>query len=438
MTSTAIRADNLSKRFRLGLKEEISDSLVTAGLKWVKQPLRNFQYLRSLSKFSDQDSPDVLWALRDVNFEIKRGEVVGFIGKNGAGKSTLLKILSRITDPTSGQVEVFGRVSSLLEVGTGFHPELTGRENVYLNGTILGMKKKEIDQKFEEIIEFSGVRRFVDTPVKRYSSGMMVRLAFAVAAHLEPEILIVDEVLAVGDAQFQQKSIGKMQDVARGDGRTVLFVSHNMGCIERLCQKVVVMEEGRIKMITDTKSGIREYLRQCSSSAVGPDIRHLPRLGDGRIRLSGFRLLDPSGDELSSALSGRDMTFAIRYQSSLPSIQARICVGLSVHALNGDTLFTLFTYHTGHDFRDIMPGGEFHCRIRRLPLNAGRYLIHARVEWNDEVCDFPTEPIAYLEVEAGDFYGTGKLTTDRGYSPFLVDAEWKCEDIQNNPIQSIL
>lgn len=437
MTPTAIRATNLSKRFRLGLRDEISDSLVSAGLKWAKQPLKNFNYLRSLSNFTDADSPDILWALREVNFEIKRGEVVGFIGKNGAGKSTLLKILSRITDPTGGQVEVFGRVSSLLEVGTGFHPELTGRENVYLNGTILGMKKREIDQKFAEIIDFSGVSRFVDTPVKRYSSGMMVRLAFAVAAHLEPEILIVDEVLAVGDAQFQQKSIGKMQDVARGHGRTVLFVSHNMGCIERLCQKVVVMEEGRIKMITDTKTGIREYLRQCSSGNAGPDIPTLPRSGDGRIQINGFRLLDSLGHEVVSALSGRDIVFAVRYESVEESIPAKVCVGLTVHALTGEALFTLFTYHTGDDFTQIEPMGEFQCRIRRLPLNAGRYLIYARVEWNGELCDSPTEPIAYLEVEAGDFYGTGKVTTDRGYFPFLVDAEWTWGSGSTQSIQSI-
>lgn len=436
MTSLAIRADNLSKRYRLGLREEMSDSLVGAGLKWAKQPIRNFQYLRSLTKFSDEDTPDVLWALKDINFEIKQGEVVGFIGKNGAGKSTLLKILSRITDPTRGQVEVFGRVSSLLEVGTGFHPELTGRENVYLNGTILGMKKREIDQKFDEIIDFSGVSRFIETPVKRYSSGMMVRLAFAVAAHLEPEILIVDEVLAVGDAQFQQKSIGKMQDVAKGKGRTVLFVSHNMGCIERLCEKVIVLEEGRIRMITDTKTGIREYLKQCSS-AGGPNVRTLPREGNGQIRITGFRMLDEEGDEIRSGLSGKDLIFAIPYESGNHGLQGKIAVGIQVHCLNGEPLFSVYNYHTGDEFSHVDPVGEFRCRIPRLPLNPGRYLIQARIECDATLCDAPTEPIAYIEVEGGDFYGTGKLTTDRGYFPVIVDADWIHSTGTRWPIQSI-
>ena len=190
------------------------------------------------------DDADIFWALKDINFEVKKGEVLGIIGKNGAGKSTLLKILSRITEPTGGRIEIYGRIASLLEVGTGFNPELSGRENVYLNGTILGMTKKEIDLKFDEIIDFSGVEKFIDTPVKRYSSGMKVRLAFAVAAHLDPEILIIDEVLAVGDAEFQKKCLGKMHDVAENEGRTVLFVSHNMSAVQTLCSRSVVLENG--------------------------------------------------------------------------------------------------------------------------------------------------------------------------------------------------
>ncbi|MGB3754186.1 MAG: ABC transporter ATP-binding protein, partial [Parerythrobacter sp.] len=203
--------------------------------------------------------PKDFWALQDINFEIKRGEAVGIIGRNGAGKSTLLKILSRITEPTTGRYEIFGRVSSLLEVGTGFHPELTGRENVYLNGTILGMKRREVKAKFDEIVAFSGVEKFIDTPVKHYSSGMQVRLAFAVAAHLEPEILIIDEVLAVGDAEFQKKCLGKMEDVT-GEGRTVLFVSHNMGAVRRLCGRGIVVDEGEIVFIGEASDAINNYL----------------------------------------------------------------------------------------------------------------------------------------------------------------------------------
>jgi lipopolysaccharide transport system ATP-binding protein len=256
----AIVVDNLSKRYRIGVKEVIHDSLATTILSWAKAPISNYKKLRSLSKFDDnEESEDIIWALRDLSFQVKEGEVLGIIGKNGAGKSTLLKVLSRITNPTSGKVEIAGRVSSLLEVGTGFHPELTGRENVYLNGTIIGMSKKEIDRKFDEIVEFSGVKKFIDTPIKRYSSGMAVRLAFAVAAHIEPEILIIDEVLAVGDAEFQKKCLGKMQSVGR-EGRTVLFVSHNMLAINQLCHRVIWLEDGKQKMDGHPQDIIAKYL----------------------------------------------------------------------------------------------------------------------------------------------------------------------------------
>lgn len=247
----AIKARNIAKRYRLGLEEESNDSIMSSIFNTFKNPVKNFKKYRSLYKFdsldpeADANSPDILWALKDVSFDIEQGEVVGIIGTNGAGKSTLLKVLSRITAPTKGSVEIRGKVSSLLEVGTGFHQELTGRENVYLNGTILGMKKHEVKSRFDEIIDFSGVEKFLDTPVKRYSSGMRVRLAFAVAAYLEPEILIIDEVLAVGDASFQRKCINKMQDVGKG-GRTVLFVSHSMPSITRLCERAILLNGGNV------------------------------------------------------------------------------------------------------------------------------------------------------------------------------------------------
>src|SRR5690625_217439 len=424
MTDIASRAENISKRFRLGMKDQISDSLVGAAMKWARTPLTNLRKLRSLSHFSDSDSPDILWALKDLNLDVRCGEVIGLIGKNGAGKSTLLQILSRITDPSAGQVEIYGRVSSLLEVGTGFHPELTGRENVYLNGTILGMQKREIDRKFDEIVDFAGVSRFIETPVKRYSSGMMVRLAFAVAAHLEPEILIVDEVLAVGDAQFQQKSIGKMQDVAQSSGRTVLFVSHNMGSIERLCERVVVMDEGKSALIDEPKTAMREYLNRCSAAHSGNNIQALPRQGDGQIRFTAFQFRNELNENIQRALSGRDLIFALGYQTKRGSVTGNITVGISVHSLGGEPLFVVFNYHTGKIFSSAGRSGEFTCRIRRLPLNAGRYVVYARVEIDGTVADYPTLPIAYLEVEAGDFYGTGKVTTDRGETFFLVDADW--------------
>jgi lipopolysaccharide transport system ATP-binding protein len=261
VSDIAIKVENLSKRYRIGLKEELHDTFGGALTSWVKYPLANFKRLQKLSRFSENgDSDDIIWAIKDVSFEVKRGEVLGIIGKNGAGKSTLLKILCRITEPTSGEASIHGRVASLLEVGTGFHPELTGRENIYLNGTILGMTKVEVDSKFDEIVDFSGIEKFIDTPVKRYSSGMSVRLAFSVAAHLEPEILLIDEVLAVGDAEFQKKAIGKMKQVSKGEGRTVLIVSHNMTSIQALCSSAVVLTGGRSTNVKDVRDAVNEYL----------------------------------------------------------------------------------------------------------------------------------------------------------------------------------
>jgi len=276
MSDIAIRVEGLSKAYRIGLKEQQHETMLGALATWVKSPLKSFRDLRKLSSFEDistnsqpstlnSQPSDVIWALKDISFEVKHGEVVGIIGPNGAGKSTLLKILARITEPTRGRAEIHGRVGSLLEVGTGFHPDLTGRENVYLNGTILGMKKREVDARFDEIVEFSGVEKFIDTPVKRYSSGMRVRLAFAVAAHLEPEILIVDEVLAVGDAEFQKKCLGKMQDVA-SQGRTVLFVSHNMSAVQGLCATCALLRKGGLVEIGPTPGVVDYYLRDNSST----------------------------------------------------------------------------------------------------------------------------------------------------------------------------
>ena len=246
----AISVYNISKVYRIGLIDKEHDTLLSKLYSFIKTPISNFKKLYELSNINigEEKNDDIIWALKKINLNINAGEVLGVIGPNGAGKSTLLKILSRITDPTEGQVKIKGRVSSLLEVGTGFHPELTGSENIYLNGTILGMNKKEIDRKFNEIVEFSGVKKYIHTPVKRYSSGMRVRLAFAVAAHLEPEILLIDEVLAVGDAEFQKKCLGKMNDVAK-EGRTVLFVSHNMTAIKSLCKRAIFIKEGKVIVI---------------------------------------------------------------------------------------------------------------------------------------------------------------------------------------------
>jgi lipopolysaccharide transport system ATP-binding protein len=261
MSDTVIRVENLSKRYVLGAKESLPKTRREAISAMVGAPLK---YVRSL--WGEASQEEAFWALKDVSFEVKAGEVVGIIGRNGAGKSTLLKILSRITKPSSGRAEIRGRVGSLLEVGTGFHPELTGRENIYLNGAILGMRRWEIDKKFDEIVAFAEIDRFLDTPVKRYSSGMYMRLAFAVAAHLEPDILVVDEVLSVGDAEFQKKCLGKMQDVATKDGRTVLFVTHNMETIRHLCHQSILINKGNILFQGEVDTAIRKYTHANSDS----------------------------------------------------------------------------------------------------------------------------------------------------------------------------
>jgi len=302
MSKSAIKIDNLSKVYRIGLEGEANDSFGRAVFEFVRSPLRNYKQYRSLYRFSDAElsndyaGDDIIWALRDVSFNVEQGEVVGIIGVNGAGKSTLLKVLSNITPPTIGKITIRGRVSSLLEVGTGFHPELTGRENVYLNGTILGMRKLEVDRKYDEIVEFAGVGKFLDTPVKRYSMGMRVRLAFAVAAHLEPEILIIDEVLAVGDAEFQKKCLSKMEDVGN-EGRTVLFVSHNMAAITRLCPRGILLSAGSVVADGDAHTVVSGYLTSGLGSVAArewPDLEDAP--GDDTVRLRSIRVTDREGN----------------------------------------------------------------------------------------------------------------------------------------------
>ena len=264
-----LKATNISKQYRLGL---VGTGTLSHDLNrwWARIRGKEDPYLRvgDSNNRATKGNSEYVWALKDINFEVKKGEVLGIIGKNGAGKSTLLKILSKVTGPSVGEIKTKGRIASLLEVGTGFHPELTGKENIYLNGAILGMTKKEISSKIEEIVDFSGCQRFIDTPVKRYSSGMTVRLAFAVAAHLEPEILVIDEVLAVGDAEFQKKAIGKMQDISKGEGRTVLFVSHNMAAIKSLCTRAVVLKYGKVVFKGSTNDSVEYYLKNDTNNSL--------------------------------------------------------------------------------------------------------------------------------------------------------------------------
>ncbi len=305
MSDIAIKAENISKLYRLGNVNAASmrDDMLSM---WARMRGKEDPVL-SLAQANDRTqkgTSEYVWSLKDINFEVKKGDILGIVGRNGAGKSTLLKILSKVTAPTTGQIKVNGRIASLLEVGTGFHPELTGRENIYLNGHILGMRKKEIDRKFDEIVDFSGVERYIDTPVKRYSSGMYVRLAFGVAAHLESDILIIDEVLAVGDAEFQKKCLGKMQDVSKGEGRTVLFVSHNMAAVKELCNNAIMLKNGHLVKQDATKEIIKLYLENPLLIKSNKDLISdmLSRRGNGEVRFTSISInndelyLDPQKD----------------------------------------------------------------------------------------------------------------------------------------------
>jgi len=340
MTRPIIEAKKLSKKYRishqesyLALRDNISELL--------KKPLRIFTRKKdSLSSFSSRED---FWALSDVSFDVSQGEVVGVIGRNGAGKTTLLKIFSRITYPTKGEIRLRGRVGSLLEVGTGFHPELTGRENIYFNGSILGMKKREIDKNFDAIVDFSGVERFLDTPVKRFSSGMQVRLAFSVAAHLEPEILLVDEVLAVGDAKFQQKCLGKMKEVAKG-GRTVLFVSHNMSAITKLCSRTLLLERGQLVMDGDSKEVVSRYLDQNLTTGASVSSEEIERKLEGRINRR-----NPSIRFKEIALFNRKGTRCTVFNSNEPMI-----ISITYECLNMVTGLRVNVYIVDEDNRTIL------------------------------------------------------------------------------------
>jgi lipopolysaccharide transport system ATP-binding protein len=384
MIQSAIRIQNLSKRYRIGLKEEKKDTLGATIAHVLKKPIRNFKRLRSLGKFGPEDNAaDIIWALKNINFEVPEGQVLGIIGKNGAGKSTLLKILSRITEPTSGHIEIRGKVSSLLEVGTGFHPELTGRENVYLNGTILGMSKKEIDGKFDEIVEFSGVEKFIDTPIKWYSSGMKVRLAFSVAAHLEPEILIVDEVLAVGDADFQRKCINKMEAVG-SEGRTVLFVSHNMPAITRLCSRVILIDNGEVRDDGDANAVVSRYLSSdigIKAEKVWTEPLDAPR--NEIVRAWAVRVVSETGTKLD-AVDVRD-SFDIELQWEVLEPGHRIIP--EVNVMNEEALRIFTSIDLDPEWRGrTRPVGRYTSRVK-IPgnlLSEGMFILN--------ICFFTEDP----------------------------------------------
>jgi lipopolysaccharide transport system ATP-binding protein len=406
--TTVISVESLSKAYRLG---QIGTGTFTYDLQlwWAKlrgkpNPLRRI----GATDHGNRDG-ETLWALKDVSFTVEQGEVLGIIGRNGAGKSTLLKILSRVTAPTSGRIKVKGRVASLLEVGTGFHPELTGRENIYLNGALLGMSRKEIDRKLDEIVDFAEVEKFIDTPVKRYSSGMYVRLAFAVAAHLEPEILVVDEVLAVGDAEFQKKCLGKIGDVAH-KGRTVLFVSHNMAAIEAICRRTLLVKAGGIQADGPTSEVVGTYIadskRDKSPSPL--DVSSDGRQGSGQIRFVRWAVIDDALGTGRLVRAGQSCTFEIEYTTSNNQGAANVEVTLTIDDIYGKPILTASTAFLNASFEMIPAHGKFLCHFSSLPLLPNRYQVHLWCGTNGDTAD-KLPNAGYFEVVVHDIYGSGRL-----------------------------
>ncbi|HEX8521124.1 MAG TPA: ABC transporter ATP-binding protein [Tepidisphaeraceae bacterium] len=380
-------------------------------------------FMRRLQHPFERPAKEQFWALRDVSFDIRAGDVVGIIGRNGAGKSTLLKVLSRITAPTEGRVELVGRVGSLLEVGTGFHPELTGRENVFLNGAILGMRRVEIARRFDEIVDFAGVQQFIDTPVKKYSSGMYVRLAFAVAAHLETEILIVDEVLAVGDIDFQRKCLGKMQEVA-GSGRTVLFVSHNMSAVQRLCQRAILLRTGKLVCAGGVDDVVREYLGHLRDSAATAFTGENPdRVGNGVLRITGARVLNELGHQATHVRAGQPATLEFTYRNPSGSRSANMFMTVYNQLGSACTQFDMSLNH--QSVKELGETGTIRCRIPSVPFPLGEYRIAVAVDVDGEHADLVPNALVF-SVESSTFFETPR-TPPATYCAVMVQHDWEHE-----------
>jgi lipopolysaccharide transport system ATP-binding protein len=406
MKDVILKAENVSKQYRLGL---VGTGTISDDLKRWWYTLRGkedpFLKIGDINDRSTKSKSDYVWALKDINFEVKKGEVLGIIGKNGAGKSTLLKILSKITSPTTGSIKFNGRIASLLEVGTGFHSELTGKENVYLNGAILGMTKAEINAKYNEIIEFSGCERYIDTPVKRYSSGMTVRLAFAVAAFLEPDILIIDEVLAVGDAEFQKKAIGKMQDISNTDGRTVLFVSHNMAAVKNLCTRALVLKNGKTEFEGDVEEAVKFYL-EGSENDSNVNVFH-DRKGNGKLLIKEVKVHGKKEDVKPQTGLPFKMTFVLDNIMQVKFIDVQM--DLRIDDNLGQRIAWLSTSLVDCE-SDHEVVNKLVFKIDKLNLNKGTYYITTHITVKNEISDWIQNAFSF-EVEEGDYYGNGALVS---------------------------
>ncbi len=425
MSDIILKVENLSKQYRLG---KIGTGTLSHDINrwWHTVRGKEDPYLKvgEVNDRSTKGNNQYVWVLNNIDFEVQKGEVLGIIGKNGAGKSTLLKILSRVTSPTIGSIKTKGRIASLLEVGTGFHPEMTGRENIFLNGAILGMTKKEIASKLDEIIEFSGCERYIDTPVKRYSSGMTVRLAFAVAAHLEPEILVVDEVLAVGDAEFQKKAIGKMQDISKTDGRTVLFVSHNMAAVKSLCSKGIVLENGSISFNGSSDDAINYYLENSYKKSEIKLTDRTDRKGNRKLIIKNIYVKNKDGVVVGETHSGEYYKMIFEYEKEKEIDPKQFTIVLQFKNENDELVTTIATDELGTTFSEIKQNGIIEVEIPRLQFREGRYslqyMISEKLSFNT-----PHQTIDYLQdaytltVIRGDYWSSGVLNRPKG---FIQDA----------------
>ncbi len=397
MKKAAIIVENIGKKYLIGHTKS--------------GDLRN-SIKSNLDIFNQGRKKDIeeFWALKDINFEVQAGEAVGIIGRNGAGKSTLLKILSRITFPTQGRFEINGRVSSLLEVGTGFHPELTGRENIYLNGTILGMTRAEIKKKFDEIIAFSGVENFIDTPVKFYSSGMKVRLAFSVAAYLEPEILIVDEVLAVGDAEFQKKCLGKMNDVSKSEGRTVFFVSHNLAAVSSLCDRGILLEKGKLIDDNGINKVITNYVtRNRNDRTVDGLINLDQRKGDGNYRIQKIQIIDRNNDYTDLVRTGESVTFEVILNRKLHKSEGAFKIDFAIDTEQDSRIAWFSSEVVRNSIKDEFD--RIYLHIPKFQFGRGNYYLTFFTTMNGVISDYIHQGFVF-EVVEGDFFGTGKMIPD--------------------------
>ncbi len=408
----AIEFEHVSKQYRLGL---VSTKTLSHDIRrfWITNILGKEDPYLKIGETNDRASKgnsDYVWALRDIDFKVEQGDVVGIIGKNGAGKSTLLKLLSRVTGPTTGTIRAHGRIGSLLEVGTGFHGEMTGRENIFMNGAILGMSRAEIQSKLDEIIDFSGCERYIDTPVKRYSSGMTVRLGFAVAAFLEPEILVVDEVLAVGDAEFQKKAIGKMKDVSQGQGRTVLFVSHNMASVKNLCKTGILLKNGMIDYMGDIDSTINRYLRIDSHDEATPLHERKDRKGTGVAKFEEINLLNESG-RVNSVVIGKPIAYELKIQADKEVKGANVIV--SIYNSTGVVVASLYSEYVNGKV-DLKKGlNTVTCSVEYMPFQEGEYYINVLIDDAvGNILDWVEQAFRF-EVVMDDLYETGKVLRDR-------------------------